>query len=65
MEQVVLVRRINAPVIHRPECRHLKGKPIGAPHYSLIEVTDELRKQVGYGYDRVCRTCKPDVYPKD
>lgn len=58
-EKVVLIRRYNNPSLHRPGCRHLKGVPVGTMSHSLIDVTDELRKQASYGYIRLCRTCKP------
>lgn len=58
-EQVVLIRKYNDPVIHRPECRHLKGRQIGGPLSPLVDLTDAMRQQVEYGYLRVCRTCRP------
>lgn len=57
-EKVVLIRRVNRPSIHRPDCRHVAGKPI-SPTHDLVPLTEELLTGVRYGYVLACRTCNP------
>jgi hypothetical protein len=57
--KVVLIRRYNAPSIHRPECRFLKGKELGGLCYSLINLTDDMRDHVRWGYLKACKVCDP------
>jgi hypothetical protein len=57
--KVVLVKYYNAPIIHRCDCRHLKGKATGTINLPLIDLTDEIRTHVGWGYLKACKTCDP------
>lgn len=54
--KVVLIRRYNAPSIHRPDCRHA-GYP-GAGR-DLVTLTDAMREHVLDGWLKACGTCKP------